>query len=151
MQNLCKNRENFGNICIISIRMKKAKNCPLVVGNIRDYQLKLSAKSRKYRGVFKVKSRVKTRQVQEIWSQQFEHKQVPKGDGTRCPEGLKRSLLACHSHCKYSMETTHNSVKVKLGIQVMELVESLISWEVTVGQGSECHLIFVRGRLHITE
>ena len=36
------------------------------------------AKSRKYRGVFKVKSRVKARQVREIWSQQLEHKQVPK-------------------------------------------------------------------------
>ena len=36
------------------------------------------------------------------------------------------------------METTHNSVKVKLGIKVMKLVESLIGREVTVGQGSEC-------------
>ena len=42
------------------------------------------------------------------------------------------------------METTHNSVKVKLGIKVMKLVESLIGSEVTVGQGSECHLTFVR-------
>ena len=33
------------------------------------------------------------------------------------------------------METTHNSVKVKLGIKVMKLVESLIGREVTVGQG----------------
>ena len=31
----------------------------------------------------------------------------------------------------------------------MKLVESLIGWEVTVGQGSECHLTFVRGTLHI--
>ena len=60
----------------------------------------------------------------------------------------KRALLACHTPCKCSMETTHNSVKVKLGIKVMELVESLISWEVTVCQGSECHLTFVKGRLH---
>ena len=36
------------------------------------------AKSRKYRGVFKVKSRVKTRQIREICSQQLEHKQAPK-------------------------------------------------------------------------
>ena len=49
------------------------------------------------------------------------------------------------------METTHNSVKVKLGIKVMKSVESLIVWEVTVGKGSECHLTFVRGRLHIAE
>ena len=54
----------------------------------------------------------------------------------------KRSLLACHTRCKCSMETTHNSVKVKVGIKVMELVESLIGWKVTVGQGSECHLTF---------
>ena len=33
----------------------------------------------------------------------------------------------------------------------MKLVESLIGWEVTVGQGSECHLTFVRGILHIAE
>ena len=49
----------------------------------------------------------------------------------------RRSLLASHTRCKCSMETTHNSVKVKLGIKVMKLVESLIGWEVTVGQGSE--------------
>ena len=36
------------------------------------------AKSRKYQGVFEVKSRVKTWQVRGIWSQQLEHKQVPK-------------------------------------------------------------------------
>ena len=33
----------------------------------------------------------------------------------------------------------------------MELVESLIGWEVTVGQGSECLLTFVRGLLHIAD
>ena len=49
------------------------------------------------------------------------------------------------------METTHNSVKVKLGIKVMKLVERLIGREVTVGQGSECHLTFVRGLLHIAQ
>ena len=41
--------------------------------------------------------------------------------------------------------------EVKLGIKVMKLVESLIGWEVTVGQGSECHSTFVRGILHIAE
>ena len=44
-----------------------------------------------------------------------------------------------------------NSVNVKVGIKVMKLVESLIGWEVTVVQGSECHLTFVRGKLHIAE
>ena len=29
----------------------------------------------------------------------------------------------------------------------MKLVESLIGWEVTVGQGPECHLTFVRGKI----
>ena len=63
----------------------------------------------------------------------------------------KRSLLACHTRCKCSMEITHNSVKVKLGIKVMKSMDSPIGPEVTVGQGSECHLTFVRGQLHIAE
>ena len=85
-------------------------------------------------------------------SQQLEHKQVPKrGTEPGAMKG-KRSMLACHTRCKCSMETTRNSVKVKLGIRVMKLVESLIGWEVTLtGQGSEWHLTFVRGRLHIVE
>ena len=50
------------------------------------------------------------------------------------------------------METTRNSVKVKLSIKVMKLLESLISWVVTItGQGSECHLTFVRGSFQIAE
>ena len=36
-------------------------------------------------------------------------------------------------------------------MKVMKLVESLIGWEFTVGQGSECHLTLVRGILHIAE
>ena len=98
-----------------------------------------------------MKSRVKKRQVRGIWSQQLEHKQVPKRGTEPGVQKGKRSLLASHTRCKCSMETTHNSVKVKLGIKVMKLVESLIGWEVTVGQGSECHLTFVRGLLHIAE
>ena len=42
----------------------------------------------------------------------------------------KRSLLACHTRCKYSMETTHDSVKIKVGIKVMKFVENLTGWEV---------------------
>ena len=72
-------------------------------------------------------------------------KQVPKRGKEPYDRKGKRSLLASHTRCKCSMETTHNSVKVKLGIKSMVLVESLIGWEVTVGQGSECHLTFVRG------
>ena len=77
-----------------------------------------------------------------------------KGGGGAAP-GVrkgKHSLLASHTRCKCSMENTRNSVKVKPGIKVMKLVESLIGWEVTVtGQGSECYLIFIRGRLQIAE
>ena len=98
-----------------------------------------------------MKSRVKTWQVRGIWSQQLEHKQVPKWDTEPGVRKGKRSLLACHTRRKCSMETTRNSVKVKVGIKVMKLVESLIDWVVTVGQGSECHLTFVRGKLHIAE
>ena len=62
----------------------------------------------------------------------------PKGGGGAEP-GVrkgKRSLLASHTRCKCSMETIHNSVKVKLCIKVMKLMESLIGCEVTVGQRS---------------
>ena len=99
-----------------------------------------------------MKSRIKTRQVREIWSQQFEHKQVPKRGTEAVVRKGKRSLLACHTRCKCSIETNRKSMKVKIGIKVMKLVESLIDWEVTVtGKGSECHLTFVIGRLHIAE
>ena len=98
-----------------------------------------------------MKSQVKTWQVRGIWSRQLEHKQFPQGGGGPGVRKDKRSMLACHTRCKCSMETTHNSMKVKLGIKVMQLVESLIGWEVTVGQGSECHLTLVKGRLHIAE
>ena len=95
-----------------------------------------------------MKSRVKTRQVRGIWSQRLEYKQVPKRGTEPGLRKGKRSLLAYHTRCKCSIETTHNLVKVKLGIKVMKLVEILIGWEVIIGQGSECHLTFVRGGLH---
>ena len=72
------------------------------------------AKSRKYKGVFMVKSRVKTWQVRGILSQQLEHKQVPKRGTEPGVQKGKRSLLASHTCCKCSMETTHNSVKAEL-------------------------------------
>ena len=109
------------------------------------------AKSRKYQRVFKVKSPVKTWQVRGIWSQQLEHKQVPKRGTEPGVRKGKRSLLASHTRCKCSMQTTHNSVKVKLGIKVMKLVERPIGWEVTDSQGSECHLTLVRRLLHNAE
>ena len=99
-----------------------------------------------------MKSRKKTLQVLENWSQELECKQVPKRGTEPGVRKGKRSLLACHTRCKYSMETPRNSVMVKLGIKVMKLVESLICWEVTVtDQWSECHSTFGRGRLRIVE
>ena len=62
----------------------------------------------------------------------MEHKQVLKS-GTE--PGIwkgKRSLLACHNRCKRSMETNRNSVKVKFGIKVIKLVESLVGGDATV-------------------
>ena len=32
-----------------------------------------------------------------------------------------------HTHCKCSMEATHNSVNVKLGIKVMKFAKNLIN------------------------
>ena len=63
----------------------------------------------------------------------------------------KRSLLACQTHCECSLETTHNSVKVKLGIKVMTFREGLISREVTCW--SIVRMSFKRGRerLHIAK
>ena len=86
---------------------------------------KAKTKSRKYQGVFEVKSRLKTWHIRGIWSQQLEHKQVPKW-------GTEPGGLACHTRCKCSMETTRNSVKVKVGTKVMKLVESLIGYILTI-------------------
>ena len=92
-----------------------------------------------------MKSRVKTWQVPRNLVSTIGALASPKiGTEPGVRKG-KRSLLASHTRCKCSMETTHNSVKV------MKLVESLIGREVTVGQGSECHLTFVRGLLHIAQ
>ena len=84
----------------------------------------------------------------------MEHKQVPKmgiEPGVRKGKCSLPSVLARNTRCKCFMGTTHNSVKVKLGIKAIKLMESLIGWEVTVGQGPECHLTFRRGILHIVE
>ena len=51
----------------------------------------------------------------------------------------KRSLLACHTRCLCPMEITRNSVKVKVGIKVMKLVESLIQKNVSEGIS---HVVF---------
>ena len=112
--------------------------------------LLFKANSRKYQGVFKIK-RTEIHGKFEESGLNYWSTSKPKREKEPGVRKSKRSLLACHTRCKCSMETTHNLVKVKFGIKVMKLVESLIGWEVTVGQRSECHLTFVRGRLHIDE
>ena len=108
--------------------------CLLKCLSVRNYlqstvcnAIMVIVKSRKYQGVFKVKSREKTWPVQENWSQQSEIKQVPKGTKQGVWNG-KRYLLAWHTRCKCPMETTRNSVKVKLSITVMKFLESLIDF-----------------------
>ena len=56
-------------------------------------------------------------------SQQLEHKQVSKRGTEPGVRKGRRSLLACHTRCKCSLQTTHNSVK--LGIKVVKLVKIL--------------------------
>ena len=51
--------------------------------------------------------------------------QVPKRETIPGVRKGKHSLLASHNRCKCSMKTTRNSVKVKSGIKVMKLMESL--------------------------
>ena len=80
----------------------------------------MKAKSRKYQGVFEVKSRVKTWQVRGIWSQKLEQKQVPQWGTEPGVWKDKRSLLACHTRHKCSMEICRNSVMVNVGIKVIK-------------------------------
>ena len=78
--------------------------------------------STRYREIFKVKSRQKTRQVRINWSQQLKLKQVPK----RMRQGVEkgqRPLLACHIHCRYSMETYITSKFV-----ICQVLEKVMSW-----------------------
>ena len=96
-----------------------------------------------------MKSREKTWQVRGILSQQLEHKQVPlwgKEPGVR--KG-KLSLLACHTHCKLSMERPLIIGEGQARYQGHE--NGGKSDRLTVGQGLECHLTFVRGIFHIAE
>ena len=71
----------------------------MIIIIVRVAQVHLRAKSRKYRGVFKMKSRVKT-QVREIGSQQLEHKQAKKRGTEPGVRKGNRSLLTCHTRCK---------------------------------------------------
>ena len=62
----------------------------------------------------------------QLWSQEFEHKQVHKRGTESVVWKAKRSMLTCHTRCKCSMETTRNKVKLKFDIKVVKLVECLI-------------------------
>ena len=60
-------------------------------------------KSRKYQGVFEVKSRVKTWQVRGIWSQQLEHspaRRAGKTKNLRLASGSSFALQNLFSHSK---------------------------------------------------
>ena len=104
--------------------------------------MKFIAKSRKYRKIFKVKCRKKTREFGITGLSTWGISKSQKGTEPGVQKG-KRSLLSCHTCCECSMKTSRNSVKVTLGIQAMKLVKSLIGWEVTVtGRESECHLSY---------
>ena len=121
----------------------KSYSRPRLIRSILEHQYFpcSKAKSRKCRGIFKMKNRDKTWQVREKCSQQIGPK--PGALQGKC------SLLACHICCKCSMAITCNSVDVKLGFKVIKLMTILIGWKVPVCcRGSECHLIFLRGRLH---
>ena len=59
------------------------------------------------------------------WSQQLEYMLIQKGTDPGVGKG-KRFLLALHTLCKCSLKTTHNSVKVNLGIKIIQLVKCLI-------------------------
>ena len=102
-------------------------------------RLRISTIEKVLRGIQSEKSSEHTASSRNLVSTMGAKVSPQKGDGTRCQKG-KRSLLACHTRFKFSMETTHNSEKVKRGIKVMKLVESLIGWTVAIGQGLECHL-----------
>ena len=92
----------------ISTAISQTIRSLVAIFHLRQPMVFLSAKSRKYQGVFEVKSRVKTWQVRGIWSQQLEHKQVSQWGTEPGVRKGKRSLLACHTRCKCSIETAHN-------------------------------------------
>ena len=69
----------------------------------------------------------------------------------------KRSLMACRARYKWSVETTHNSVKHKIGIKITTLVKRLIVWgksefcEKGDRLGSHCNWPRVRMSFNIHE
>ena len=80
----------------------------ILISSYLKYVRLYKAKSRKHQGAPEAKSRAKTWQARGTRSQQLEHQQVPKWGTEPGVRKGKRSLLACHTRCKCSMETTHN-------------------------------------------
>ena len=74
-----------------------------------------------------MKSRVKTWQVRGIWSQQLEHQQVPKWGTEPGVRKGKRSLLACHTCRKCSMETSQFGKSTSVGHLIGEESGKLVS------------------------
>ena len=65
-----------------------------------------------------------SRKSQKVWKNSFGINNKIKDLSPKMEAGVrkgKRSLLACHSRHKCSMESFRNSVKVKLGIKVIKL------------------------------
>ena len=115
----------------------------------------MKAKSRKYQGVFDVNSRVKTWQVQGIWSQQLEHKQVPKWGTEPGVRKGKRSLLACHTRRKRSIRCRSSSVRSlnwcrveKTGLTIKAYASPQKGAEPGVQRG-RCSLLACHTILHI--
>ena len=104
------------------------------------------AKWRKYRGIFKMKSREKTRQVMGNWSQQLEHKQVTK----------RRNQMSGKVNCSCWHGTSVANAPLVIRWRSSSLSMSWnwrkVGMEVTVtGRWSESHLTFARGKLHTAE
>ena len=66
-----KNPDNMYHTSCFMKNIKTSKMYDVIVHPFWNFANKV--KSRKYQGVFEVKSRVKTWQVRGIWSQQLEH------------------------------------------------------------------------------
>ena len=92
---------------------------------ISSYGIK--GKSRKYQGVFEVKSWVKTWQVRGIWSQQLEHKQVPQWGTELLSDKIEKknkSILII-----YTVLTLHHCLHiVRIGAYCFSPVCVFVEW-----------------------
>ena len=75
----------------------------------------INAKSKKYRGVFNVKSRKKTRQVREKLSKQLDYKQVPKKKERTKPGVRKGRLYSARLEASSGPRTEGNQKRWRSG------------------------------------